>query len=304
MKIFGVDFSSSPNKKKPIIVAKGFIEKKNYLKTEKKFLIIEDFYYLHSLSEFEFFLKSSGPWFAGFDLPFSMPVELVEFYKWPKIWNEFVDFYCSQSREYLRSAFVNWCNQRQVGNKFAWRKTDKCAGSSPSMRWTNPPVAWMMHVGMKIMIKENLYFPAHNFPTESNKVATQFEKFIDKKITNFIYKVAFESYPGFTVRKILKKSYKSDDLKKNTQERYENRVKIMNTLTQPHFKSDLSLICSKNSFNLAIDDPKGDFLDSMICAFQVADSLFKKNFGLTHSYSSFEGWITSVPNEEKKKFKR
>ena len=98
MKIFGVDFSSSPNKKKPIIVAKGLIEKKKYLKNEKKFLIIEDFEYLESLLEFELFLKNSGPWFAGFDLPFSMPLELVEFYKWPKIWNKFIEFYCSQSR--------------------------------------------------------------------------------------------------------------------------------------------------------------------------------------------------------------
>ena len=187
-----------------------------------------------------------------------------------------------------------------MGNKFAWRKTDKCAGSSPAMSWTNPPVAWMMHAGMKIMIKENLYFPAHNFPVELDKLSIKFKNFVENKNTSFIYKLAFESYPGFTARKIIKKSYKSDDLKKNTQERYENRVKIINALTNRYFKSDLSLVCSKNTFNIAVNDPKGDFLDSMICAFQVAESLFKKSFGLVHGYDSFEGWIISVLPEKNK----
>ena len=294
MKIYGVDFSSSPNKKKPIVVANGFLEKKKYSQTEKKFLIVENFKYLENLFDFEVFLKSSGPWFAGFDLPFSMPVELVESNKWPKIWNEFINFYCRQSREYLRSMFVNWCNERPLGNKFAWRKTDKCAGSSPAMRWTNPPVAWMMHAGMKIMIRQNLYFPAHNFPVHLNRIAVDFNNFIEKNI-HFNHKLAFESYPGFVAKKIVKKSYKSDNLKKNTQERFDNREKIIKDLVQANLKPDLSLVCSKGTYDMAINDHRGDILDSMICAFQVADSLFKKNFGLNHNYNSFEGWIISVP---------
>ena len=89
LKVYGIDFSSSPSKKKPIVVARGFIDSKKNSK-QKKYLIIEDFIFIYDFFEFEDFLRTPGPWFAGFDLPFSMPFELVEFYNWPKIWNKFI----------------------------------------------------------------------------------------------------------------------------------------------------------------------------------------------------------------------
>ena len=41
---------------------------------------------------------------------------------------------------------------RTIGGKFAHRATDGPAGSSPSMKWVNPPVAFMLHAGVPLLI--------------------------------------------------------------------------------------------------------------------------------------------------------
>ena len=71
------------------------------------------------------------------------------------------------------------------------------------MRWTNPPVAWMMHAGIQRMLNAGLAFPAHRYP---------------RKRTH-IKRIALEAYPGFTARKITRDSYKSDSPAKQTRER-------------------------------------------------------------------------------------
>ena len=40
----------------------------------------------------------------------------------------------------------------RLGHKFAHRATDRWAGSSPSMKWVNPPVAYMLHAGVPLLI--------------------------------------------------------------------------------------------------------------------------------------------------------
>ena len=91
---------------------------------------------------------------------------------WPTEWPEFVRFYCDQPRASLRDVFRTCCAARPAGDKFAWRKTDRPAGSTPAMRWANPPVAWMMHAGIGRMLAAGLAFPAHRHdPCGGGKVA-------------------------------------------------------------------------------------------------------------------------------------
>ncbi len=61
MKIFGIDFTSAPGRKKPITVAEGELKKEN--------LTLHKVYAMVSFDEFEDFLKQKGPWIAGIGIP-------------------------------------------------------------------------------------------------------------------------------------------------------------------------------------------------------------------------------------------
>ncbi len=292
-KVIGVDFSSAPQKNKPIIIAVGVLEFSNLsLKSNKKlFVNLKSFHELESLCEFNKFLKNKQSWVGGFDLPFSMPRILIEKYSWPIYWEKFVRFYCSREREYLRGCFKAWCDSRPVGNKFAWRITDIAAGSSPAMRWTNPPVAWMMHAGLLKMLEANLFFPSHSYPFSAHNI---YSKLFKKESCENFFKVALEAYPGFTARKITNKSYKSDDKKKQNLERLNSRKLILSALVKDEVEFELNFSASKKMKETIVNDGKGDFLDAVICMLQAANSILKPNFGLSKSVDPLEGWITSV----------
>ena len=204
--VLGVDFTSAPTKKKPITVAVGRWISNGPVPT----YCLEEIRGLVSLQDFEMFLNESGPWLGGFDLPFGQPRTLIEHEGWPTEWSAFVEFYCAQPRTALRDTFRRWCDARPAGDKFAWRKADKPAGSSPAMRWTNPPVAWMMHAGIGRMLAAGLLFPAHRHGTSGPHD-----------------RIALEAYPGFTARKVCRTSYKSDSAAQQTPERAANRQAIL-----------------------------------------------------------------------------
>ena len=108
-----------------------------------------------TLSSFQEFLQQPAPegqaCVGGFDLPVGVPREWVEAVNWPRTWPECMDRFAAHSREELRQLFKSFCDARPAGSKFAHRKTDLPAGSSPSMKWVNPPVAWMMHAGVPLL---------------------------------------------------------------------------------------------------------------------------------------------------------
>ncbi|MFM8413568.1 MAG: DUF429 domain-containing protein, partial [Planctomycetota bacterium] len=154
--VLGVDFTSAPRPAKPITVAVGRLAR-----DAGPVYRLETIRELTSLDAFDAFLREPGPWLAGFDLPFGQPRPLAVYEGWPCDWPELVVTYCGLPRERLRRRFRRWCDARPAGDKFAWRKADKPAGSSPAMRWANPPVAWMMHAGIGRMLAAGLVFPAH-----------------------------------------------------------------------------------------------------------------------------------------------
>ncbi|MFM8705481.1 MAG: DUF429 domain-containing protein, partial [Planctomycetia bacterium] len=186
--VIGVDFTSAPSTKKPITVAIGRCMELGCGRVYQ----LEEVLTIESLGGFERFLESSGAWLGGFDLPFGQPRPLIEHEGWPTDWPEFVRFFCGEPRDRLRIAFRRWCDARPPGDKFAWRRADKPAGSSPAMRWANPPVAWMMHAGIGRMLDAGLAFPAHRQRGHSGRPK----------------RIALEAYPGFTARKVCRRSYK------------------------------------------------------------------------------------------------
>jgi Protein of unknown function (DUF429) len=272
IQVIGCDFSSSPSKRKPIVFAIGSANNKRILLSK-----IEQ---IESLDGFSVWLKANKNWVGAFDLPFGLPRELVETLQWPNSWESCMAHYASLSREEIRSTFKAFCDGRPVGGKFAHRATDVPAGSSPSMKWVNPPVAYMLHAGVPRLIEAGVHMPALHYGD--------------------VQRVALEGYPGLLAREILgNRSYKSDDKAKQTPERLIARKDLVTKLELGQTRLDLRLKLSHAQRDALIDDASGDALDAVLCMLQAAWALEKhqqgaKNYGLPTKVDPLEGWILTA----------
>ena len=272
--LLGVDFSSAPTHRKPITVAVGLMPT-----TTDPVYRLQTIREIETLEAFECMLTEPLRWIGGFDLPFGQPRTLIEHERWPTQWNEFVHFFCGQSREYLRETFRDWCNAHPPGNKFAWRKTDRPAGSSAAMRWTTPTGAGMRHAGIGLMLEAGLAFPAHRYPRKRSHIK----------------RIALEAYPGFTARKIIRGSYKSDSPAKQTHERKDRRKLILDAISTGEAGLSICLEANRRWRQRIIADARGDLLDAVICSLQAGHAALQRNFGLPRNLDTLEGWIASVP---------
>jgi hypothetical protein len=272
--VIGVDFTSAPRPRKPLAVAVGRL-----VGSRTATYRVDEMRELGSLADFDALLREPGDWLGGFDLPFGQPRTLIEHEGWPDDWRRFVRFYCAAPRESLRDVFRRWCAGRPAGDKFAWRKADRPAGSSPAMRWTNPPVAWMMHAGIGRMLAAGLAFPAHRVAGRGGARR----------------RIALEAYPGFTARQACRRSYKSDTPAMQTPERRANRRTILAALVAGTAGLDVRLEVTDALIRRMIADGAGDLLDAAICGLQAAHASLLPRYGLPRNLDPLEGWITSVP---------
>ena len=271
--LLGCDFSSSPSTRKNIVLASGRLcgQRVQLLNTER-------FSTLDSWQQ----RLSQGPWLGGFDLPFGLPRELVDTLGWPTDWLACVQHFAAQSRADLRQQFKAFCDARPAGQKFAHRATDRPAGSSPSMKWVNPPVAWMMHAGVPRLLTVGAWLPAHQ--PDPGRTASGAGR------------VALEAYPGLLARELLggSTSYKSDDPARQTPERQQARRHMLDALAAGHTRLDLQLELTPAQAEALVADASGDALDAVLCLVQVAWAGQRGAYGLPAHVDPLEGWITSA----------
>ena len=74
----GCDFSSSPSKRKPIVLAIG--------QRREGVITLDRLEKLPTLEAFSHWVAQPGDWVGGFDFPFGLPRELVEHLGWPVQW--------------------------------------------------------------------------------------------------------------------------------------------------------------------------------------------------------------------------
>ena len=265
--IAGVDFTSRPTRTKPIMVALGHVGR-----AAVRVARID----AHaSFESFAAWLRTPGPWLGVFDLPFGLPRELVAALGWPMQWLPLVRHYAGLDRREIRAAFKAFCDARPAGAKFAHRATDGPAGSSPSMKWVNPPVAWMLHAGVPLLLDAGLHLPAlhDGDPT----------------------RVALEGYPGLLARELVgTRSYKSDDRAKQTAARLIARKDIVDALEQGRTRLALRLKLSHAQREALVDDASGDRLDAVLCLMQAGWASGQAGFGLPAAVDPLEGWIVTA----------
>lgn len=275
--LLGCDFTSAPSKRKPITLAVGHSERGCV-----RLARIETF---AALADWQARLAEAAPggWVGGFDLPFGLPRELVEALGWPTDWRDCMAHYASLSRQQIRDTFAAFCHVRPTGGKFAHRATDGPAGSSPSMQWVNPPVAFMLHAGVPRLIEASVSLPGlHRGDPQ---------------------RLALEAYPGLMARSVLgNTSYKSDDRAKQTPERLIARKTLIHALElgdAPVLRSaSLRLKLSHAQRDTLADDASGDTLDAVLCLLQAAWALHQHTaghpcYGLP-PFDPLEGWIVSA----------
>lgn len=240
---------------------------------------------LYSLDAFALWLSRPGSWLGGFDLPFGLPRELVQACGWPLEWEACVRHFATLSRAQIRGCFKAFCDARPAGSKFAHRATDRPAGSSPSMKWVNPPVAYMLHAGVPLLLDAAVHFPGLQpaFCGGQSDIGPG-------------AKLALEAYPGMLARRVLgRRSYKSDDPARQTQERQNHRAELVYALQRgvlPGWTLELSMAQS----DALVLDPRGDSLDAVLCLMQAAwaSAHGAPWYGLPADMDRLEGWIVGA----------
>ncbi|RZJ03022.1 MAG: DUF429 domain-containing protein, partial [Haliea sp.] len=261
-----------PTRRKPIMLAIGSARagRVQLTRTER----------VTSLDDFEAWLRQPASWIGVFDLPFSLPRELVEQLGWPTVYPALIAHYAGLARADIRTTFAAFCDARPVGGKFAHRATDRPAGSSPSMKWVNPPVAFMLHAGVPRLLAAGVHLPGLHAG--------------DPK------KVALEGYPGLLAREILgNRSYKSDDRSKQTPERLIARKDLVHALEMGQTRLGLRLKLTHAQRDALVDDGSGDSLDAVLCMVQAAWAQARHeegvpDYGLPAAMDALEGWIITA----------
>lgn len=267
--LLGCDFSSSPTPKKPIVLGLGSMSHGR--------CVLSKIERLESLAAFGHWLQQPQPWLGVFDFPFGLPRELVAHLGWPLQWEACMRHYAALSREDIRATFSAFCDARPAGGKFAHRAADGPAGSSPSMKWVNPPVAYMLHAGVPRLLAAGVHLPGlHDGDTQ---------------------RVALEGYPGLLAREVLgSRSYKSDDKAKQTPERLIARKDLITALENGQTRLGLRLKVSHAQRDLLADDASGDSLDAVLCLMQAAWAVQQGAplYGLPVDMDRLEGWIVTA----------
>ena len=270
LQIVGVDFTSAPRRAKPITVAHG--------KCAGNLLRIDRIDSHADWVSYETWLAQPGPWVGAFDFPFGLSRELVEHLGWPQSWPALVMHCATLTRMELRATFKAFCDARPIGNKFAHRVTDGPAGSSPSMKWVNPPVAYMFHEGTPRLLGTGVtVYGLHEGDPQ---------------------RIALEGYPGLIARAVTRASYKSDERAKQTPARRAVRELIVQSLENGTHPFGIQLQLERSLRERLIDDGTADWLDAVLCAVAAAWAVQRPRYGLPMEIDPVEGWTVGAMHAE------
>ncbi len=272
--IFGIDFTSSPSRRKPITVAR--------CRLRDHTLDIDSIDPLDTLPAFGALLSSDGLWVAGIDFPFGQPRKYVENIGWPLAWYKYVHHVESMGKAAFIAEIRAYQRDRAQGDIRHFRTVDRLAGACSPMQLDFVPVARMFFAGAPTVLNAGCsVYPF--FSTDHNS------------------RVVVEAYPSMAARLVVgSKSYKTDDKKKQTQEQRSARQAIVGALSDSQRPSSVigKTYGTAVQFNVelakkTIEDGTGDTLDSVLCALQAAWAASRRNndFGMNWSCDPIEGWI-------------
>ena len=268
MRIYGLDFTSAPSRRKPITCA--------VCELLNNILHVQNMLSLAGFEDFEAFLSADGTWLAALDFPFGLPRKLLENIAWPANWEGYMHIIDSMGRKQFEETLTRYRESRPAGDKQHLRATDVLAGARSPMMLHRVPVGKMFFAGATRLFRSDVsILPCR--PTNVNRVV-------------------IEGYPALVARKLIgKRSYKSDEHAKQTNEREMARREIIGSLHSETLMNYYSLrveLTDEMAGSL-IQDAMGDELDAVLCAVQAgwAFLLRDRGYGIPEKCDGVEGWI-------------
>jgi hypothetical protein len=267
VKIYGLDFTSAPGRRKPLIVLG--------CKLEDNSLRIENSETLTDFGGFEDFLRRPGPWLCGMDFPFGQPRSLVAALGWPEDWEGYVSKVGGLSKDEFEDAIRADMATRPPGSKWRYRLADRRSHSSSAMMLFRVPVGKMFYQGAPRLLASGVR--------------------VEPCRRNGDDRVAVEAYPAVVARRFLGRTAYKRDAVPDTPERRSARETLLAGL-------ESKTLLEAYGFTLEMDDrwrkqfvgePSADALDSLLCAVQAAWAYTKRdeNYGVPQECDPDEGWI-------------
>lgn len=267
MDIYGVDFTSSPSRRKPIVAAR--------CRLDDGALVFQSLHQWMEFAGFEAFLASPGPWMAGLDFPFGQARRFIESIGWQQRWADYVAFAGAMSRQEFYDCLTRYRRDRPMGDREHRRACDRAHASLSPQKLHGAPVGLMFYEGAPRLLRSGVTVPPFT-----------------KRDPD---RIAVEAYPGALARRLIGKTpYKSDDPARQTEDRLAARVLLLNRLRDPAFCPSPHAIVAPD--HLAAD-PSGDALDALIAAAQASWSWLERDnaFGIPAGTDCLEGWICAYP---------
>ena len=267
MRIYGLDFTSAPGKRKPLVALR--------CELTDDVLRVEDAETLTSFGQFESWLETPGPWVCGMDFPFGQPKSLVEALDWPEDWEGYVDTVARLGKEGFEGGIRTDMASRPYGKKWRYRLADRRSGSSSAMMLFRVPVGKMFFQGAPRLLRSGVDVQ----PCRPNGDS----------------RVAVEAYPAVVARRFLgREPYKRDGVP-DTPERKAARKKLVSGLRSESTPEvyGFGVGIGRRWEERFVEEPGADALDSLLCAVQAAWAYTKKdeNWGVPPECDRNEGWI-------------
>ncbi len=267
MRIYGLDFTSAPGRRKPLIVLGCTLSGDS--------LRVEDSETLTDFAGFEDFLQRRGPWVCGMDFPFGQPRSLIAALGWPSSWEGYVGEVGKLPKEEFEGKIRADMATRPAGRKWRYRLADRRSGSSSAMMLFRVPVGKMFYQGAPRLLASGVRIE----PCRRNGDA----------------RVAVEAYPAVVARRFLgRKAYKRDAAP-DTPERRSARETLLLGLESAALKEVYGFAVEMNDHwrDEFVRDPSADALDSLLCAVQAAWAYVRRdeNYGVPPECDPEEGWI-------------
>jgi len=267
MKIYGLDFTSAPGRKKPLIVLGCRLEEDS--------LRIEDSETLTDFGGFEDFLSRPGPWVCGMDFPFGQPRSLVAALGWPEGWEGYVGEVGGLSKDEFEDAIRADMATRPPGSKWHYRLADRRSHSSSAMMLFRVPVGKMFYQGAPRLLASGLR--------------------VEPCRRNGDTRVAVEAYPAVVARRFLGRTAYKRDAVPDTPERRSARETLVTGLASTTLKQIYGFSVEMNDYwrEEFVADPSADALDSLLCAVQAAWAYLERDesYGVPPECDPDEGWI-------------